>query len=182
MAYADSIETSDYTREELAALFNNFAIGNLANVEGATWADGDMLIYNSSNSRFEPVNLLGFEDGWQDWTPSYSASGSMTFTSVTTYFARYKQFGKFVAFMIRATGTTGGSASTVLYATAPVTPAEDNIIASGGVRDSSSGSSAGEGMCFVRTSTGLQFNKVDVSNWGIGSGRIIHGAGVYEAA
>jgi len=65
---------------------------------------------------FKTRNLL-----WQDWTPTYSANGSMTFTSVTTHIARYCQIGKIVFFQIEARGTTGGTASDGLEFTLPIT-------------------------------------------------------------
>jgi microcystin-dependent protein len=67
---------------------------------------------------------------WQDWTPTYSASGSMTFTSVSTYEARYRVVGNKVEFFIHGEGTTGGTASNSLRFSLPIN-ASNNLSSSG---------------------------------------------------
>jgi hypothetical protein len=57
---------------------------------------------------------------WQDWTPTYSAGGAMTFTGVTTRVARYSVQGPIVYLYMRSTGTTGGVASNNIQFTLPV--------------------------------------------------------------
>jgi len=56
---------------------------------------------------------------WTAWTPTYAAGGSMTFTSVTTTTARYKQNGKTLIFELNISGTTGGSAAALVTFTLP---------------------------------------------------------------
>ncbi len=57
---------------------------------------------------------------WFNYTPTYSASGSMTYTSVTTSYAKFNIIGKSVHVVLLATGTTGGTADIALRATPPV--------------------------------------------------------------
>jgi len=52
---------------------------------------------------------------WFNYTPTYSASGSMTFTSVTTDHAIYRVSGGEVVFKHRAYGTLGGTAISVYH-------------------------------------------------------------------
>lgn len=65
---------------------------------------------------------LGTFTDWTDWTPTLTASGSMTWTSRTITEARYMQIGKIVFFKVGITGTIGGSLSTELQFTLPSTP------------------------------------------------------------
>lgn len=65
-------------------------------------------------------HVSGIPEQWATWSPSYSATGSMTFTSVTTFYAKYQVVGKTCYFAISALGNVGGTASTSLKFTVPV--------------------------------------------------------------
>lgn len=98
------------------------------------------------------------------WTPTYGASGSMTFTSVTTNFALYVIIGSICYYMIYASGTTGGVTSTDITFTTPRT------IVSGGytgayVRTGATGGIAG--MVYPSSSTVITVRKYDSSNWSL---------------
>jgi len=113
------------------------------------------------------------------WTPSYSASGAMTFTSVVTNYAKYMYHGKLVWFSIRATGTTGGTASTDIYFTLPVTAAASNTIAFAGMAlDTGSIGCA----AYQQSTTLGAVRKYDATNWGLGASRVIVAQGFYEVA
>lgn len=58
---------------------------------------------------------------WQEWTPTWSASGSMTFTSIYLTMARYIQIGKLVVGYLDAFGAIGGTPSHTIEFTIPVT-------------------------------------------------------------
>jgi hypothetical protein len=66
------------------------------------------------------VNKPITESRWLTWQPTYSASGSMTFTSVTTSFAKYivRSPGVF-EIALRAVGTVGGTISNQIDSTLP---------------------------------------------------------------
>lgn len=69
----------------------------------------------------EGIFTSTFPLSWLTWVPTYSASGTMTFTSVTTSYAYYIRIGGLVLFHISASGTVGGTPSTGLRFTVPVT-------------------------------------------------------------
>jgi len=77
-------------------------------------AFGYLRIY-SNGTNWE---IIDYNSGWINWTPTYSASGSMTFTSVTTNYAQYRRFGTGydIATRLSASGTTGGTTSNTLIA------------------------------------------------------------------
>jgi hypothetical protein len=58
-------------------------------------------------------------NGVATWTPTLGASGSMTYTSTSVDFAKYWQTGKQGNFILRFTGTVGGTPSNTLTATLP---------------------------------------------------------------
>lgn len=67
-----------------------------------------------------PANI-SFGSGWQTWTPTITASGSMTVSSVTVQGAIYLRVGPIVYFTLEATFTLGGTASTTVYISPPIT-------------------------------------------------------------
>jgi len=119
---------------------------------------------------------------WTAWTPSYSASGSMTYTSVTTNFARYSLVGKICFIRLQATGTTGGTASTSIIFTAPFL----NNASSGQnffttiVTDTTS--TTGWSALLSSGSQNVSVLKYDSSNYGLGADRLIRVEGFYEIA
>lgn len=127
-------------------------------------------------------SLLGFPEVFTSWTPTYSASGSMTFTSVTTRFAYYIQLGKIVIFMLNAGGTTGGTASNELRATLPVTAAAGmvNFAPCSGYANDSGTESSSNG--YLQSSTVVAVRKNAADNWGLGGSRSFGVLGIYEAA
>lgn len=121
---------------------------------------------------------------WQAWTPTYSAGGSMTFTSVTTNIARYVIIGKTVHFQIGAKGTTGGTASNYIGFTLPITAANTDQTDVGGgamIIDGSSGDGAGAWATLLAGDIVRVF-KPDFANWALGTNREIVVNGTYEIA
>ena len=80
--------------------------------------------FTNDNLRHEPT----FDSQWKTWTPTASASGSLTYTSVTVNHAKYKVVPYGVKYKVRTSGTLGGSASNTLFLTKPflATLAADN--------------------------------------------------------
>lgn len=118
---------------------------------------------------------------WNDWTPSYSAGGSMTYTSVTTNIARYKRFRDYVLFQIRALGTTGGVADTNLRFSLPViaknvTTAYNNV--AGWVDDG--GSVCGFGTTNLGDGATMAVYRYDLGSYGLGANRGFSISGLYE--
>ncbi len=119
---------------------------------------------------------------WQDWTPTYGASGSMTYGSITTNVARYKRIGNTVFFCIDATGTTGGSASNGITFTLPVETKNANGLTTGAGRAVDGGVSLSAFWFTSGSTTVASVRKYDSSNYGLGAGRAISLSGCYEAA
>ena len=127
---------------------------------------------------------------WQDWTPTYSASGSMTFTSVSTYEARYRVVGNKVEFFIHGEGTTGGTASNYLRFSLPIN-ASNNLTASGVgptifyslVQDGPTDilqAARGQIAAISGISNVIISKNPTASNFGLGSNREFQVAGFYE--
>ena len=117
---------------------------------------------------------------WQDWTPTYGAAGSMTYTSVTTNVAKYLIIGKMLFYFIEASGTTGGTGSTYLTFTLPKDATTDATtganLGTGWGADSSSFATY---TAFMSASI-AQVYKYDVSNWTLGANRQFSLSGFYE--
>lgn len=73
------------------------------------------------------IEIKNVEGAVTTWTPTYSASGSMTFTSVITHYATYtrNKDNTSIYVEIKATGTLGGTVSSQIKFTPPVTPHSD---------------------------------------------------------
>lgn len=82
----------------------------------ATLASGSTITSPYYSKAASPV---GFPT-WFEYTPAYSAGGSMTFTSVSTSFSHFKLEGKACTVIVGARGTTGGSASNQLRVSKPI--------------------------------------------------------------
>jgi len=121
--------------------------------------------------------ITGLNYAWQAWSPSASASGSMTYTSVSYDVVRYRTVGKAVGFELNFTGTTGGTASTELRITPPVTPLDNYVAFPASARDG-----AWEVGWAYTESGKIVLRNYDGSNWSLGAnvgGRI---AGIYSIA
>ena len=120
--------------------------------------------------------------GLESYTPSYGASGSMTFTSVTTTFARYQYLGGDLMYItFRADGTLGGTTSSQVSVSLPsgFGASDDSSVLSVRIRDGAGTDHPGS--AFV-TSVGndIQVAKADFSNIALGSSAIIWASGIYR--
>ncbi len=108
------------------------------------------------------VNQPTLETRWLDWTPQFSASGSMTYTGVTPTTTRYKFRQRSLDVQLNASGTTGGTASNVLLATLPFTASRSVVV--GAVL------TAGVfGGAYVTATGSLSIVKYDLSNFALGT-------------
>ncbi len=129
--------------------------------------------YVTSGYKFE-------ENRWFDAsTPTYSASGSLTYTSVSTQKNKFMIQGKTFFFEIASSGTTGGTASTDIIqslegifmdATAYV------YVGGAGLFD---GADMSGYIIRDNTNNGVRFLKYNKANWGLGAARDIRGSGFY---
>jgi len=107
---------------------------------------------------------------WFNYTVTWGASGSMTFTSVTPKFTRWRVIGgNTIKVTGRGVGTTGGTASSTLTATLPwnAKHGADNPAAISYVSDTGSGVA---GYCYL-TADKINSKKYDGSNFGLGINR-----------
>lgn len=112
---------------------------------------------------------------WKDWTPTFSAGGSMTYTSITLTHARYTVVGKTVTFNIKASGTTGGTASTYIAFTPPIVAAREHAFC-GYLNDPSSFAV----LSFFLNTNLIIVAKYDGANIGLGASRLFSLTGSYE--
>lgn len=166
-------------QDVLSAVTNRFSFYGTQNIQlGA--GSSILLYYDDIQGRWINAQTNMLERG--SWTPTYSCSGAMTYTPVTTTFAFYARIGSLVAFHVRATGTTVAPANTTIFISAPFTmynPGANmacvataidvgNFVARGYLKPADST------IAVVRT----DFTTGDI-NWGIGAGRIVIAEGVY---
>ena len=131
---------------------------------GYTWT---VPTFTAKNLIQRPIN----ETRLLMWQPAYSASGSMTFTSVATDLASYKLIGKVCFIQIRAGGTTGVSASNTLIATFPFIDGTGiNIPSSAAVYDGGTYSGVATVGAGVNT---CGFSKYDSSNFALAASKYI---------
>jgi len=107
----------------------------------------------------------GFPD-WFNWTPTYSCSGSMTYTSVTTNVAKFKVIGSACFVEFGARGTTGGTADIYIMISPPIIPVNLSFTIGGGAVIYDGGAMAG---CWhAQNSTQINFYKYNSSSWSLG--------------
>jgi len=129
--------------------------------------------FTNANLIQEPI----YETRWLNWTPDYTQTGGMTFTSVTTTEANYKLFDRYVKINFRFDGTTGAAADSQIEFTVPFTPATVTVNFAGG------GFDGGAIAILTRIESGRQLGVQKftgtVANWGIGSAKYVNGTGDY---
>ncbi len=124
------------------------------------------------------VNGYSFEENRLfSYTPTYSASGSMTFTSVTTSLGVYTIRGSTCWHHIDSTGTTGGVASTSLIYSLPVV-ATSSLGTLGGAIIAEAGTTGG--FAFLNTITQGGASRYDNANLGLGANRRFRVNAVYS--
>lgn len=116
---------------------------------------------------------------WFDWSPTYSASGAMTFTGVATAFAQYKVMGDTIDYQVRGTGTTGGVASTAIQVSTPTATMNigANTVQYALIVDTTTELS--QALIIVASSL-LSFQKNAGGAWGLGANRTVIGSGRYR--
>lgn len=114
---------------------------------------------------------------WTSWTPTLSASGSMTYGTTTINFAKYIELGNMIFYMVDVTGTVGGTPATDLIFTTPTSVSANTPGNAATVID---GGSAIAGFCNRNSSTTLYVRRYDSAVWSAGSGRRYITSGFYE--
>jgi hypothetical protein len=164
---ADDVEiTADH--QILLMADNGFVFDTGTNIDAYYFKQlGTTVAYTDTAGNFS------FKKGWTDWTPTVTASGSMTISSLSITRAKYQVHGSVLHFVIGMTFTTGGTASTDVIFTLP-----------GGYTMSTSqgqgyghfvdGSTTDVLRSNYQSSTSIWVKKRDGSNWGLGTSRAIY--------
>jgi len=108
-----------------------------------------------------------FETRLLIWTPAGSASGSMTYTSISISFSQYQIIMNKIFLNMFLTGTTGGTASTDINITLPFKIISTSIN-SCGILD---GNYVIGKSSVLTGSNSIAFGKYDTSNWALESGK-----------
>jgi hypothetical protein len=164
-----SLTSKSITRSDGTGLF----IGDIQS--GSTY----LLLYSESSA-----NLLLLNPGktYATWTPTFSGSGSLTFTSTTIHLARFRIDGGYVEFELAASGTTGGVANIGITFTLPVNANATEYqyetfaaaVADGGNRIGATG--------YLSAASGCTVQRFDAANYGLGAARYIYCSGRYRRA
>jgi hypothetical protein len=127
---------------------------------GYTWS---VPTYTTKNLIQKPIN----ETRWLGWVPTYSCSGSMTYTLNTQDRAVYKISGDQIFVEFGARGTTGGSASTDISVSMPISGVASTYTIGGGANLYDGGELGGV-WNGIATGSLINFSKYNKANWGIG--------------
>lgn len=92
-----------------------------------------VVVYNGTDM----ILVSAPSNGFKTWTPTLGASGSMTYTGTSVDYAKYWRLGKLYWFILRFTGTVGGTPSTILTATLPAASANNLSACAANVLDNS---------------------------------------------
>jgi len=125
-------------------------------------------------------NYLESTTRFLTWSPTYTGSGSLTYASVTTNYARYFKLDDVIWYSLGATGTTGGVVSTRIIFTTPETistDTKDRGMGAGYVYDAAYRTAH----CEIESSTTLGIRKYNNTNYGLGASRTIQVSGFYQA-
>lgn len=135
---------------------------------------------NIVNTAYDLTSANFATAAWSTWSPSYSASGSMTYTSVTTAISRYITIGKLTCAILRANGTTGGTASDQIIASLPVAVATIGATIYFPVIQNDSSTVVGM-LALASGSSNALFLHTS-GNWSLGANRAIYANFCYESA
>ena len=117
-------------------------------------------------------DTIAADHRWASWTPTYSASASMTFTSVVTEVADYCIVGRVCHIILFAYGTTGGTASNKLFATLPIPATQRTANVALGF-DAASGGREVLALIDPASLTQVSLLLPGFANWSLGVGREI---------
>jgi len=143
--------------------------------------------YTWSVPTFTSINLIQrpiFETRNLTWQPTYSAGGSMTYTSVTTGMTSYKIVGDNIFIRAMVTGTTGGTASNNVRITSPFSNGVNSRYCSFSCWFLDGGSSymIARNDIGINGSNIIPFYRYDNANFGLGTGRQFNANGSYSIA
>jgi hypothetical protein len=123
------------------------------------------------------ANLIG---AWSTWTPTVTASGSMTVSGLTVNQASYQKLGRVVLFALNLTFTLGGTASGYINVTPPVGANFANNVPFAAVAIPAGGSY--ENVIAVIGSGNFSVFQTGISAWPLGSTTILVSGAYYSSS
>jgi hypothetical protein len=125
-------------------------------------------------------NPEGFPE-WFSYTPTMTASGSMTFTTTTTIYAKWRPAGgQEIEVAIFLIGTTGGTASNTIYASVPATiasPMTSGKIGVCQINDGGARTVVASG--YIDSTNGINMYKANDANFALAANRVVIFDGTY---
>lgn len=113
--------------------------------------------------------ILDDDFDWESWQPSFSGSGTLTFTPTTIHFAQFWDRGDHLQLSLHATGTTAGAGNTI-YATLPRNITNSKAALSGWVIDGGGRLGAA---AWVEDEYKVAISRYDAANFGAAAARQI---------
>jgi len=172
--YSDFNTTTTNERYARISTITNAAAGdNYINIGRFAATLSASASFNWSVPAFTNANLIQepiYETRWLDWTPVYSSSGAMTYTSVTLVAAKYQIQNRNINLAFRTSnGTTGVTAANSLYVSIPLNLIGSEVRNAAYVFDASGSRT---GWCdFGEIASTCRMFKGEVANFGLGSQR-----------
>lgn len=119
-----------------------------------------------------------YQSRWLTWQPVYTASGSMTYSTVSTERASYQLIGNTCIANLSSIGTTGGTASYGIRATLPFSFTSASSMRGGA--HVFNGASSISGGTNESSTNGVETFKYDASNWTLAVSQRIAWTKTYE--
>lgn len=163
--------TQSSTVKYFVVTSSSFSTNTTVNFTGGT----DYTLANSAisaNYYSYQANPQGYPT-WFNYTPTLSAASPMTYTSTSVNNARFRVNGQACHVFVDFTGTTGGTASSSLSFSLPVTIGFTNSNQPSGFSNLGDGGNQIAGFTVWSSSTVLLVRKYDGSNFGLGSNRYV---------
>lgn len=157
----------------------------LYKLDGKALAAGDIqsasiveAVYDSVGDRFVLLSIISTAPDTTTWSPTLTASGSMTISSQSNQHFRFKRMDRLVWVSAYATFTTGGTASTDVLVPVPsgLTPVGNDVLEARIVSD---GSTVTDGTAIAQSAGTILVRKRDSTNWTLTSGNMIQINGLY---
>ena len=134
---------------------------------GTAPIDGDLARYDAASGLWKPAST-----DWTDFTPTITASGSMTVSSVNNRQNRYRKVMGQVEFECTNDYTLGGTISTSIFISFPIAISghQANVGFICAADDGAGGAVAGGGRWRAESTPRIHLFKPGAANWALGAG------------